>query len=61
MPVYLLFFFITIGIIGFSSSRFLNTVFYGENKIALLKKKDVNQDIRLKVLLDKALIKGREA
>lgn len=61
MPVYLLFFFITIGIIGFSSSRFLNTVFYGENKIAVLKKKDVNQDIRLNVLLDKAFIKGREA
>lgn len=61
MPVYLLFFFITIGIIGFSSSKFLNTVFYGENKIAVLKKKDVNQDIRLNVLLDKAFIKGREA
>lgn len=60
MPVYLLFFFITIGIIGFSSS-ILNTVFYGENKIAVLKKKDVNQDIRLNVLLDKAFIKGRES
>lgn len=61
MPVYLLFFFITIGIIGFSSSRYLNTVFCGENKIAVLKKKDVNQDIRLNILLDNAFIKGRGA
>lgn len=61
MPVYLLFFFIFVGILGFSSSRYLNTVVFGEKEIAELKKKDVNQDIRLNIFIDKAFIKGRGA
>lgn len=61
MPIYLLLFFFFIGFLGFSSSRCLNSVFLGEKKIAVLKNKDVNQDIRISVLMDRAFIKGREA